>query len=82
MGALLRLAYFQGGEVVVPEANKMQWDDLARALSNLNQLARHLNAGDLPEDVRPLLSEMIQQVHALRSDLLGRPAKPTKKGAA
>ena len=72
MGALLRRAYFDGAEVKVPEPNYQKWEELARALANLNQIAQHLNAGNVPKDFRPLLAELKDQVHHLRAALVGQ----------
>jgi hypothetical protein len=72
MGALLRLAYFDGPSVAVPEPNHEKWSELARALGNLNQIAAHLNAGVIPENFRPLLADLSAKVHLLRADLVGQ----------
>lgn len=72
LGALLRGCYF-GGEVRhVPAANVEKWEALAVALADLQRLALSLNTGQLSGDVRPALAEAIEQVHALRADLVGQ----------
>ena len=74
LGQVLRETAFGRTVVVVPKANQAEWEELARALSNLNQLAFHLNSGRLPEDVRPILRELLKEVRDLRADLLGKEA--------
>jgi hypothetical protein len=70
--SVLRDAYLKGSPPIVPPANVDLWRELSRALSNLNQVAAHLNAGKLPEDYRPLLADLAQKVHDLRADLVGQ----------
>jgi len=72
LGQVLRDVALGRAAIVVPEVNRDRWQELARALSNLNQLAFHLNSGRLPEDVRPILRELLKKVRDLRTDLLGK----------
>ena len=74
MGALLRLAYFDGGTaVIVPELNQKKWAELKHALVNINQITRHLNSGTVPaiDELRPLLADVLAEIHCLRADLVG-----------
>ena len=71
---MLRDAGLNAKVVVVPAINQTRWEDLARALSNLNQFAYHLNTGRLPEDVRPLLQNLLLAIRDLRAELLGKDA--------
>jgi hypothetical protein len=56
---------------VIPEINHARWEEHARTLSNLNQIAYHLNAGRLPGEIRLLLQSLLGEVHALRAELRG-----------
>ncbi|MDT7953054.1 MAG: mobilization protein [Acetobacteraceae bacterium] len=69
---------------IVPELNREAWTELARALSNLNQLAHASNAGrTLGPELAPLIESVRDQVAALRLSLLGgRPEEPEKDPAA
>ena len=83
MGALLRLAYFDGGTaVIVPELNQKKWAELAHSLTNINQITRHLNSGTAPaiDELRPLLADVLKEIHGLRADLVA-PDKGRKGGA-
>lgn len=79
MGALLRTSYFDGGALHVPAVNVEKWHALAVVLADLQRLALCLNAGQLPGDVRPVLAETAEQVHALRAELVGQ-HQATAKG--
>ena len=61
---------------VVPEVNQAAWRDLAQALGNLNQLARHANEGRIEGDLAPVLEDLRTQVVSLRAALLGRDDEP------
>lgn len=61
---------------MIPEINHARWEDHARTLSNLNQIAYYLNSGRLPGDIRPLLQELLREVHALRAELRGEGVTP------
>jgi hypothetical protein len=71
LGALLRSCYFGGGALHVPVVNVERWESLAVALEDLQRLALALNSGQLPGDVRPVLAETTEQIHALRVALVG-----------
>ena len=72
LAAVLRDAYLNGPRPLVPAVNVDKWVELAHTLSNLNQIATHLNAGHLPEDFRPLLDKLARQFHVFRAELLGQ----------
>jgi hypothetical protein len=72
MGALLRASYFDGGMVHVPSINVEKWQALADTLADLHSMAFTMNTGQMMEDMRPVLAETIEQVHALRADLVGQ----------
>lgn len=72
LGQVLREAALMRPPRVVPAVNDSAWQQLARTLSNLNQLAFHLNSGRLTEDVRPLLAAILREVRSLRAGLLGK----------
>lgn len=72
LGQVLRDAALGRTTVVVPQVNQTCWEELARTLSNLNQLAYHLNSGRIPEDVRPLLRTLLKEVRDLRAELHGK----------
>jgi hypothetical protein len=72
LGQVLRDAALGRGAVVVPQVNQTRWEELARTLSNLNQIAYHLNSGRIPEDVRPLLRDLLKEVRDLRAELHGK----------
>src|SRR5579875_1438627 len=57
----------------VPRANVAQYADLGRAAGNLNQLARHLNVGNIitDRDLLPVLRQLSEELHAVRRALLG-----------
>jgi hypothetical protein len=58
----------------VPAVNTAAWRELSRTLSNLNQIAAGLNAGQVHvvgDDLRDLLRQVTEQVVALRASLLG-----------
>jgi hypothetical protein len=43
---------------------------LAPLANNLNQIARACNAGQLPEGIYPVVSQLAEQVRLLRLELL------------
>lgn len=58
----------------VPAVNTEAWRDLSRTLSNLNQVAAAINAGQVHvvgDGLRDLLQQVTEQVVALRASLLG-----------
>ena len=58
----------------VPAVNTAAWRELSRTLSNLNQVATGINAGQVQvvgDDLRDLLRQVSEQVVALRASLLG-----------
>jgi hypothetical protein len=54
-----------------PAINVARWSELARLAGNLNQIARACNSGLVPQDVRPTLRALADQVRELRQELLG-----------
>jgi hypothetical protein len=73
MGALLREAYFDSSTaIIVPEPYQKKWAELSRPLSNLNQIAAHLNEGKVPTDFGPLLVKLSAQIQSLRAKLIGQ----------
>ena len=55
----------------IPEINRKAYIEMARAASNLNQIARALNRGD-----RVILEELIRELQAFRREMLrGREAE-------
>jgi hypothetical protein len=71
-GQLLREVALGRTSVVVSEINHARWTDDARTLSNLNQIGFHLNAGHVPEEVRPVLIQLLAEVRSLRAELRGQ----------
>ena len=80
MGALLRSCYFDGGALHVPAVNVEKWQALAAVLADLQRLALCLNAGQLPGDVRPALAATMEEIHALRAELVGQREATAKGG--
>lgn len=72
LGALLRRTYFDASRPSVPPVNLETWAALGDALEDLNMLAFRLNEGQLPENLRPVLADLGDQIHRLRADLLGQ----------
>lgn len=73
-GQVFRELLYGARAVVVPAINEEHWTQHARTLSNLNQIAAALNRGELSEDVRPILHQLVLDVHALRAELRGAPS--------
>ena len=65
-GAYLRAVACERLPRPIPAINREAWAALARAAGNLNQIARHLNAGDVLG-----LPEVRAQLDALRLTLIG-----------
>lgn len=76
----MRNGYFGGEALHVPAVNVAKWETLAVALADLQQLALCLNAGQLPGDVRPALAATMEEIHALRADLVGQREATAKGG--
>jgi len=55
----------------VSEINAARWSELAATCSNLNQLARHANAGLVVNIPSELLIALLDHVQLLRKALLG-----------
>lgn len=74
-GEWLRLAALSAPPRIVPEVNKVAWADLAKASSNLNQLARAVNEGRLTTSdavgASALLLSMRASIEAVRASLIG-----------
>jgi hypothetical protein len=79
LGALLRETYFAPSRPAVPPVNLAKWQCLGKTLEDLHGLAFAMNAGRMAENLRPLLAEAIEQVHALRADLVAQ-REGTAKG--
>lgn len=80
LGTLVRNAAL--GQVIqpppaVPEVNRKLYSDLAHVGSNLNQIARHLNAGDFHmiggDQLAAAILDLQEIVGEVRGHLLGRP---------
>jgi hypothetical protein len=56
--------------VVLPQLNREAWRDLGRTSGLLNQALAAVHGGKLPDDLRPALSDMAEQVRLLRLDLV------------
>ena len=69
MGAVLRESFLRGASRTVPEPNREKWVTLAHSLSNLNQLTYAVNTGIIPENLRPLLGALTEQIHQVRAEL-------------
>ena len=54
----------------VPEINRLVWTDLSGLMATLGVLTEQLNAGNLTEDLRPTLREIMRLMVDLRKDLL------------
>lgn len=72
LGTLLRETYFDPSRPTVPQVNLAKWQSLEKALADLHSLAFTMNEGHIAKDFRPVLAEIIEQVHALRADLVGQ----------
>jgi len=74
-GEWLRLAALSAPPRIVPEVNKVAWADLAKASSNLNQLARAVNEGRLTTSdavgASALLLSMRASIESVRASLIG-----------
>ena len=70
-GRLAREILFGAQPRHIPAINHSHWEEHARTLSNLNQIAFHLNAGRVAEDFRPILQQLLEEVHSLRAELRG-----------
>ena len=55
-----------------------RWRELAPLANNLNQIARACNAGQLPEGIYPVVSQLAEQVRLLRLELLQGKADPVE----
>jgi len=53
-----------------------RWRELAPMAANLNQIARACNAGQMPEGIYPVVTELAEQVRLLRFELLNGKASP------
>ncbi len=76
LGRLAREILFGARPRLIPEINYARWEDHARTLANLNQLAYHLNAGRIVEDLRPLLQRLLEEVQSFRAELRGQEEAP------
>ena len=54
-----------------PTVSAQRWSELARTTANLNQLARHLNNGTANGVPPELITRLLNEVQALRRELLG-----------
>lgn len=71
LGELLRESYFDPSRPVAPLMNAEKWKTLGEALGDLHLVTLRLNAGQLPEDLRPVLGNLLEQLHAMRTEILG-----------
>ena len=55
----------------IPEVNRQLWGELAKAVGNLNQLAKKINQGVSSEISKEEIQETKELVQALRQDLIG-----------
>lgn len=63
--AYLRQAALNSPPVVIPPLNQQVWTELAKALSNLNQIAKAINSNNIPE-----LTAIKQTLTQLRAALV------------
>lgn len=56
---------------VLPTVNAERWGELARTTANLNQLVHHINEGSLHGVDVSLLINLLEEVQALRRELIG-----------
>lgn len=68
-GEYLRVAALKRIPRSIPEINRRAYSELARAAANLNQIARHLNAGDALSDALSL-DEVRKALHQFRLALI------------
>lgn len=69
---VIRNAYLGCVRHSVPAANLELWRQMAPLVSNLNQIAYHLNAGGvIAENIRPDLAKLFAAVLNLRAELKG-----------
>lgn len=79
-GAYLRTAGLTGLPRVMPAINHEAWASLARVCANLNQYQAAINEGRAGGYPPEILSELRDQVQALRGDLQGQGAKAQVEG--
>lgn len=71
VSAFLRKAALGQRVQAVPTGNAERWAELAKLAANLNQLAHHANAGQCVGVPASLLNGVVEEVLALRRELLG-----------
>lgn len=62
-----------------PDLHLVRWLQLAHLASNLNQIARACNAGQLPEGIYPAITDLAEQVRLLRLELLDTGPAPRRE---
>jgi hypothetical protein len=71
MGALLRNAYFGSDTIHVPAVNVVAWERLASMMDDLHALTVKVNAGQLSDQLRPLMTATIEALNTLQDGLIG-----------
>ena len=66
---------------VVPELNRLAWQELARAAGNLNQVMRRINSGKLEPSLKADTQEVREALHALRQMIIGAAVTPPEGSA-
>jgi hypothetical protein len=82
LGALLRQTYFDSTRPTVPPVNVEKWEALGEVLTVLTGLVGGVNAGQLSEDLRPVLGELLQEIHVLRASLIDQDRATRKEAGA
>ena len=70
LAAFLRQAVLARRLTAIPLVSAARWAELAHTTANLNQLLRHLNAGKATGVSPALVKKLLDEVQALRHDLL------------
>ena len=71
VSAFIRKAAMGQRVSTVPMGNAARWASLSRLSANLNQIARHLNSGQVDGIDVETVEHLLDEVRALRLELLG-----------
>ena len=74
LSSLCREAVLSRRIAQAPTVSAQRWAELARTASNLNQIAKRINAGTVSGVSPELIAHLLAQVQALRRELLGAAA--------
>ena len=71
LSAFVRETLFARRISQAPTVSAQRWGELARVCANLNQLARHLNAGTASGVPPEMITKLHEEIQAVRRELLG-----------